>query len=122
VTGGSLDTTLAALSVDHLVDKEWILDLGASRHFANNANLFTDLDNTPIGTVRSASGQDHIIQGQGIVDIPQPNSEINSIKDVKYIPSLNRNLLSVGQLTDTNKLVIFSKSHSLVVLKKYLTS
>ena len=52
----NIETVLVALSADHIIDKEWILDSGVSRHFANNANLFANLDNTPIGTVRSAIG------------------------------------------------------------------
>jgi hypothetical protein len=80
--------------------------------------VFSNLNTTPIETVRSASGHDHVIQGQGTVNIPQPNGEINSIKDIKYVPGLSRNLLLIGQLTDTNKLVIFSKSRCLVVTEE----
>ncbi|KAG0573741.1 hypothetical protein KC19_VG205500 [Ceratodon purpureus] len=61
-----IEAAFAALSLDSATDQDLILDSGASRHFANDPNLFRTLDQgSSQGVVTSASRQDHVIKGTG---------------------------------------------------------
>ena len=118
VTEDGIETALAALSLENVSEnpKDFIVDSGASRHFASDPTMFSKLEqNSSSRTVKSASGFDHVIRGQGEIDIAQSSGEVNTIKGVKYVPGLSKNLLSVGQITDCHNLVIFSKTRGLVI-------
>lgn len=115
----SIEAALAARAVDTNQNHEWVLDSSASRHFANNPDMFTNLEqDRSHSIVTSASGHDHVIQVRGSVEIPMPNGEIQTIKDVRYVSGLNENLLSIGQITDSGNLVLFTKSMCLVLTLK----
>ena len=51
------------------------------------------------------------MEGRGTVAIPTCNGETKLIHDVKYVPSLTQNLISVGQLIKGGYSVIFEDGH-----------
>ena len=65
-----------------------------------------------------ASGQDDIIVGKGSIQLPMQNGEIKTIKDVRYLPRLNTNMLSISQITNSGNLVLFTKSMCFVLTSK----
>ena len=66
-----------------------------------------------------ASEQDHIIVGKGSIQLPMQNGEIKTnIKDVRYLPRLNTNMLSISQITNSGNLVLFTKSMCFVLMSK----
>ena len=74
VTEDGIETTLAALSLENVSEnpKGFIIDSGASRHFASDPTMFSKLEhNNSSRTVKSTSGFDHVIRGQGEIDIAQ---------------------------------------------------
>ena len=78
--------------------------------------MFSKLEqNSSSKTVKLASGIHHVIRGQGEINILQSSGEVNTIKGVKYVPGLSKNLLSMGQIIDCHNLVIFSKTRCLVI-------
>ena len=56
-----------------------------------------------------------MIVGKGSIQLLMQNGEIKNIKDVRYVPGFNKNLLSIGQITDSGNLVLFTKSMCLVL-------
>ena len=59
-----------------------------------------------------------MIMGKRSVQLPMQNGEIKTMKDVCYVPGLNRNLLSIGQITNSSNLVLFTSSMYLVLTSK----
>lgn len=87
---------------------DWIIDSGASSHVSGTKDAFSNL-NMPgsSGSVSTASGSKLPIIGQGTVHVDTNKS----ISNVLYVPGLQRNLMSVGTLTDAGHIVMFdSKS------------
>jgi transposase InsO family protein len=110
----SIQLAIEALSLED----DWIIDSGASRHFSGNAQAFNSIEpSTLTGTVVSAGGQNHPIQGQGNVNLPSPTGEIKQVSSVYFVPGLKKNLLSVGQIAELGCLVIFDETRCIVVTK-----
>ena len=92
ITEGGIETTLAALSLENASEnlKGFIVDSGASPHFASDPIMFSKLKhNSSCKIVKSASRFDHVIRAQGEIDIAQSSGEVNTIKGVKYVPGLS---------------------------------
>ncbi|KAL3677964.1 hypothetical protein R1sor_020920 [Riccia sorocarpa] len=109
-----LAEALAALAVED-DDPMWLIDSGASSHLTNLSTALTTVKlANHISFVKSAGGEKHAVEGSGDVIF-----NINGIKfdNVLYIPSLKRNLLSVGRIADKDNLVIFDKNQCIVVSK-----
>jgi transposase InsO family protein len=107
---------LEALNVED--DGDWIIDSGASRHFLGNEQAFTSLEPSTLqGKAMSAGGQSHPIQGQGSIRLSSPTGEIKKISSVYFVPGLNKNLLSVGQITELGCFVVFDEHKCIVATK-----
>jgi transposase InsO family protein len=112
----TIQVALEALALEE--DHEWIIDSGASRHFSGNAQVFNSLEPSSLGgTAVSAGGHSHPIQGQGSINLSSSNGEIKRISSVYYVPGLNRNLLSVGQIAELGCLVMFDEEKCIVATK-----
>ena len=98
-------------------DYEWILDSSASRHFYKNARLFNSIEPTLLEEIAiSAGGQSHPIQDQGSINL-STNGEVKQVSSMYYVPGLNYNLLSVGQIAELGCLIMFDKQKCVVVTK-----
>lgn len=106
---------LELLAVTKAEGNNWIIDSGASKHFSGDYSTFSNVDRSQSSSVAFASGQSHVIAGQNTIDLSLPNGEIKSLKDIRYVPGLHRNILSVGQITDMGNLCIFSRTECSVV-------
>ncbi|XP_047331212.1 uncharacterized protein LOC124934744 [Impatiens glandulifera] len=85
----------------------WYLDTGASSHITGDKKMFTMLDKTVKGKVRFIDNYVVNICEKGMVMIECVIGDHHIIFDVFYIPSLNSNLLSLGQLDENGcKIVI----------------
>ncbi len=62
-----------------------------------------------IGTssIKSTSGQSHIVHGKRNVDLATPLEKIKTIPNVLYIPSMRKCLLYVGMITDRGYTIFF---------------
>jgi len=77
---------------------EWILDTGATYHACPNrvwSSSFEKLDGC-----YTVIGDDHPcnIEGMGTVRIKMDDGIVQEFKEVRYVPQLKRNLISVGVL------------------------
>ena len=76
----------------------WIVDSGASFHMTPHKEWFTSFRSCDGGSV--LLGDDAIckVQGIGIVQIKSHANTVVTLDDVRYVPQLKRNLLSVNAL------------------------
>ena len=84
--------------------RSWLVDSGATSHMTWDRGLFTTFVATePPIPVTIANGTSIPCCGVGAVELHQENQQVLSlitIQDVRYMPDLNTNLLSVSKLED----------------------
>src|SRR5699024_8454411 len=92
-----------------------VLDSGSSSHHNNDVNKFNSLqplNDTPI--VLADGSQCHSV-GVGNVSL-RTNGEPFELKEVKYTPEFDTNLISVSKLTDDGCTVVFDQSEATVLM------
>lgn len=77
--------------------ESWVLDSGASFHATSKKEFFERYVPGNLGKVYLGDDQPCDIVGKGIVKI-KLNGSVWELKDVRHIPDLRKNLISVGQL------------------------
>jgi hypothetical protein len=75
--------------------------------------LFKDLQSTEISKVRIGNGDYISVKGKGTIAIAT-NSGTKTILDVLYVPDIDQNLLSVGQLIEKGFKVTFEDQCCLI--------
>jgi hypothetical protein len=94
---------------------EWYMDNGATTHVAGDYHNFEYIHpSSSIQEVRIAGGETHGIEGLGSSTVKTKTGEIKLI-NVKYVPSLTKNLVSVGAIADRGNLVVFTHNHCFVL-------
>lgn len=89
----------------------WILDSGASSHISNDKDNFSEISRqSPTTNVLTANGSKMPHAGAGCINI----SGNKTISDVLYVPSVTRNLLSVGKLADQGHKILFNSKYCYV--------
>ena len=74
----------------------------------SDLELFRDLDRSQVSKVRNGNGDYIMVKGKGTKAI-ESFTGTKLISDVMYVPDIDKNLLSVGQLIEKSFLVIFKK-------------
>jgi len=86
------------------------MDSGTSTHITSNhqkINVFEPSTlKVRIQEVKTGGGEFHSVQGIGKASVKTSTHEIK-LKNVKYIPSMRKNLISIGSITDTSTLFVF---------------
>jgi hypothetical protein len=110
------------LSVDNIYES-WVVDSGASFHATPHRKHFLDYVQGDFGQVQLGDDAPCKIVGMGKVKIKQKNGNQRLLKEVRHVPDLRKNLISIGKLESegcisifTNKAWKFTKG-SLVVAK-----
>jgi len=83
----------------------WYLDTGATNHMTGRRDVFSELDQSITGTVRFGDGSLVTIEGQGTVVFSTSSGEQQALTGVYFIPRLKSNLISVGQLDESDATV-----------------
>ncbi|KAJ0751979.1 putative retrotransposon gag domain-containing protein [Helianthus annuus] len=78
----------------------WYLDNGASNHMTGNRAYFFELNERVTGKVKFGDGSCIDIRGKESVLLEGKTGEKRLLTDVYYIPSLQSNILSLGQATE----------------------
>jgi GAG-pre-integrase domain len=89
--------------------ESWILDSRASFHSTSCKELMTNFMSGEYGKVYLADGKPLEIMGKGDVQIKSSNSHKWTLHDVRYIPDLKKNLISVGKLDSEGFRIIFGE-------------
>ncbi|CAO2045765.1 unnamed protein product [Urochloa humidicola] len=80
--------------------KLWYLDSGASNHMTEEREAFSELDTGVVGTVKFGDGSRVEIRGRGTIVFMCKNGEHRALTDVYFIPKLQSNIISIGQLDE----------------------
>lgn len=86
----------------------WYLDNGASNHMTGQRSKFKDLDENVTGQVKFGDGSIVHIKGKGSVAIKCKTGEERILQQVYYIPSLQSNIISLGQLSEDGYKIILN--------------
>ncbi|KAH9291933.1 hypothetical protein KI387_042879, partial [Taxus chinensis] len=80
----------------------WFFDSGASRHFTCQRDWYVTFhaNSCSSDSVTLGDGRSHAVEGIGDVRIMLNNNTKLLVKSVRYVPNMNKNLLSISQLTD----------------------
>lgn len=87
-------------------DDVWFLDNGASNHMTGDRGKFRELDESITGQVKFGDASTVQIKGKGSIIFACKNGDQWLLQDVYYIPSLQCNMVSLGQLTETGHRVV----------------
>ncbi|KHN19588.1 Retrovirus-related Pol polyprotein from transposon TNT 1-94, partial [Glycine soja] len=93
--------------------ESWLIDSGCTNHMTYDKTLFKDLKPTSISKVRIGKGGYILVKEKGIVAISTCLST-KLISDVLYVPNIDQNLLSVGQLIKKGFKVSFEHQHCFI--------
>ncbi|KAL1197399.1 hypothetical protein V5N11_011985 [Cardamine amara subsp. amara] len=88
----------------------WMIYNTTTNHMTPNLKFFTTLDRTHRARVVLAGGSFIMAEGRGDVKIITKEGK-KTIKNVLYVPKIDRNVLSVGQLTEIGYGIVFSFPH-----------
>ncbi|KAI5336607.1 hypothetical protein L3X38_015875 [Prunus dulcis] len=88
----------AAAREGNVCAEKWYLDSGCSNHMTGNKSAFVNFKHTNNSEVRIGDGGKLVAKGSGDILFLSKSGEQKRISDVLYVPDLNYNLLSVGQL------------------------
>jgi len=91
----------------------WLVDSGCTNHMTGNLKLFRNINKTVRSKVRIGNGHHIEVQGKGVVAI-EGNQEVKLIRDVLFVPNIDQNLLSVGQLVEKGYKVKFEGRECLI--------
>jgi len=86
------------------------LDSGASFNSSPSKKLFRNFKSGNFGKVYLADNKTFEIEGKGDVSIQTSTKNQWTLQDVRCIPGLKKNLISIGQLDSTGYAAVFGKS------------
>jgi hypothetical protein len=76
----------------------------------NDENLFKRLDKSNVSKVRIGNDEYIPIKGKGTIAI-EGNSGLKLISDDLFVPEIDQNLISVGQLLEKGYSIVFKDKH-----------
>ncbi|KAK9674093.1 hypothetical protein RND81_12G210800 [Saponaria officinalis] len=97
-------------------EKSWVLDSGTSYHICRRRDWFSSYEECEGKMVTLSNGDKANIEGMGEVKIRLHDDQVIRFGDVRYIPNINRNLISLGRL-DFKGCTIHVKNGVLEVIK-----
>jgi hypothetical protein len=98
------------------------MDSGASSHVTGDYHHFDNLQpSSSFQEVRTAGGESHEVRGSRPSTIKTQTGEIK-LANVKYVPSLKKNLISVGTINDSGNHLVFTNSHCHVLDEPFIAS
>ena len=100
-------TDALVLSVSSPLES-WVLDSGASFHSCSDSSIMESYTSGDLGVVYLADDEPLRIVGKVDVKIKTPNGAEWKLCDVRHIPRLKRNLISVRQLNNSGYTTTFN--------------
>lgn len=92
------DITLSVVTSNKRSKTEWILDTGCTFHMCPYKDLFTTFEPVDCGVVLMGNDAQCKVAGIGTVQIKTNDGVVRTLTNVRYIPDLKRNLISLGTL------------------------
>jgi hypothetical protein len=94
---------------------DWIMDSGCSYHMTPHKEFFSSFTEKDIGSVMLGDYRPCEILGIGTVTLKLSNGTVTDLSQVRYIPKLKRNLISLGTLEDRGYAVSLKDGKSKVI-------
>ena len=105
-----MDFTLIACMVSSMMGCVWYIDSGASFHMTNDKSLFSTLEEKDLKMrIEMDDDKRYNVSGVGTVAFKREHGPPITLTDVKYVPRLKNNLVSVAMLESKFCDVVFSK-------------
>lgn len=95
--GGDVMVTVVS-DVESKPDEEWILDSACSHHVCPNRDLFQTYEAVKQGGVVMGNNQSCRVAGIGRVRLRLQDGTIRTLDQVRHVPDLKRNLISLSTL------------------------
>ena len=96
--------------VSSMVGSGWFLDSRASCHMIGYKSLFSTLEEKDLQIlIGMGNDEKYSVSGVGTVTFQREHGARLTLTDVKYVPRLKRNLMSIATLEDRGYDVVFSK-------------
>ena len=94
----------------------WWIDSGASSHMTSKREFFSFLLSYegPIKSIYTTNDEACKIEGVGCIPLCLGSSKKINIEGVLYIPTITKNLLSVGQMVDNGYNVDFASNECFI--------
>ena len=93
--------------------ESWLLNSGCTNHMTYDQGLFRELDKTTVSKVRIGNGEYISERSKGNVAI-ESLSCLKLIPDVLFVPNIDQNLLSIGQLLEKGFKVLFEDKFCMI--------
>ena len=97
----------------------WYMDSGTSGHIVSDSSNFHQTQHLPgsqIREIRTGGGESHSVVSTGTSTVRTDSREIK-LSNVKYMPSMKKNLISVGSIADKGNSVIFDAAKCWIIDK-----
>ncbi|KAH7843402.1 hypothetical protein Vadar_016136 [Vaccinium darrowii] len=101
-----LTSTNASMNVDY--KKDWIIDSGCSHHLTGDDSLFSSLQEYKgQDAIVTADNSIHPVKNEGTVKVNASNAGCVTLNSVYHVPGMTKNLVSVSQISNSGKYVLF---------------
>ncbi|KAL8134128.1 hypothetical protein AgCh_009265 [Apium graveolens] len=90
--------------------EEWVLDSGCSHHICGRREWFSSYKKCEGKIVTLPNGKTVKVAGIDEVTMKRYNGHVQKLTQVRYIPELNRTLISLGKLVDLGYTVMMKNS------------
>ena len=84
----------------NIVANAWVMDSGCSFHMSPNKNWFQNFSENVTGTVYMGNNNTCKVMGIGNINLKLHDGKVRLLTNVRYVPSLKRNLISLGTLDE----------------------
>lgn len=95
----------AAMLATH--EKQWYIDSGATSHMTKSNDLLSNVNSTVSGTITIANSESIDVKSAGDVSINLDTGKPATLKNVKFVPNICANLVSVSQMAKCGNKVVF---------------
>lgn len=112
------DVQIALTEISSKIEgsQAWYLDSRATRHVTSNKSLLESYTLEELGIVTTARGEKHSIEGLESAKLCINDGEIKLHK-VLYVSSFKKNLISIGCLAESKKLIAFANQQCWILKK-----
>ena len=95
----------------------WVMDFGCCYHMSSDKSLFNTYDAVEGGEVVTASRHHCRIAGVGTVRIRMYDGRVRKLTEVRHVPDIHKNLISLGVLTDKGYRCILDRTKMKVKMR-----
>ncbi|XP_070004067.1 uncharacterized protein [Nicotiana sylvestris] len=103
--------------MDHKIGV-WFVDSGYSHHMSGERSAFRELDETKMRRIWLGDNKEIHVEGEGTVAVQTSQGKVKLIQNVLFAPGLAHNLLSIGQLLNSEFSVLFDDGLCVIKNKK----